>query len=707
MKFVFKPEYKVLPAGCDSQFHVITSLSVPSDTNGIELRPPISLALVIDCSGSMEGAKIEQTKNAILEVMHTLTRRDRLTIVTFDDDIHTIYELSLLQNKQTVTEIVSQISTAGSTNLSGGWLKALSQLAESFDPSHINRIFLLTDGQANRGVTDPAELVKIGRTYREKGIPTSTFGFGSGFNETLLKDIASNSGGNFYFAEKPEDISTAFSCEFGEVSDLAGQNCEVTFTLPDGVELIEDLSSFELSRKHQILRYNIGDITPELDHDIIFRIKTSAAFNNGTPALFKVLGSYTSVGGEYNTITAESQLKIEFSENSNCAEVDEDVVDSVILARCMKAKHRAYVEATAGRKDSALSIIHERETVILERLECSMLADRDRLNLELEMLGKIKQSLNLAPADSGKTIKSQIEEFAKKRGAYLQTRKEKKYIINTEVQARDTTRQEEICRNLAGALTDLGLETDFMRRCQVCFSELLSNSTEHGCKGITGGQTKIMGVFRRGSAIIQFSDPGKGFDYDAALEKAKNVLIPTAETENRNTDERGRGIALILAHADEVLYSNGGSEVQVKLTNKAKEGVITFDSSSVGDANAVSSNKLSVEVKNHQCGNNLVVEVLVSGDMDMFSNPHIKTVFQGLRDKGVCNIVLNMRKLNYFDSSGLGLLVYLYQLFFRAGGKLVAIEVNDYCFGVISQIQLQHIIEICDNLDDALKLFAS
>ena len=713
MKFVFKPEYKVLPAGCDSQFHVISSVSVPADSNDARPRQPISMVLVIDNSGSMDGSKIEQTKNAILEVLHTLTRRDRLAIVTFASNVQTVYELELLTDKPTVANLVQKIVALDSTNLSGGWLKGLNQVEAAFDATHINRIFLLTDGQANAGVTDPAELVKIGQCYRDKGITTSTFGFGAGFNEALLKDIATHSGGNFYFVEKPEDISTAFRCEFGEVSELAGQNCEISFELPAGVEFIEDLSAFPLEQKKQVLKYNIGDITPELDHDIVFRVKTGAAFSRGNPALFKVKAGYNSVSGSYEFIKAEKQLKIKFAARPGAVAADEEVVDTVILAKCMKAKHLAYTEAVAGRRDFALKIIQDRETVILDRLEASMLADRDKLNLELEMLGKIKQTLNGGAADSGKTIKNQIEEYSKKRGAYLQIRKEKKYVVNTLVKATDTRRQSEIKNELAGALTDLGLESDFMRRCQVSFSELLSNAVEHGCKGIKGGLVKIMSVFRRGSAIIQVADPGRGFDYETALEKAKSIIVPAtdsgsaADSTTSNPSERGRGLAFLLTCADEISYTGGGNEVQARLTNKAREGVISFDSSSIGGSNAITSRRLSVEIKNHKVGSNLVVEAIISGDMDSYNCQAIKGTLADLRSKGISNLILNIRNVECFDSSGLGFLVYQTKTCRDMGGRFVLSEPAGSILNILQLCKLDDFFNVCDNLNEALQVFAS
>ena len=52
-------------------------------------RPPVNLALVIDRSGSMEGTYIEAAKIAAKGIADRLTTRDRLSLVSFDDEIIT------------------------------------------------------------------------------------------------------------------------------------------------------------------------------------------------------------------------------------------------------------------------------------------------------------------------------------------------------------------------------------------------------------------------------------------------------------------------------------------------------------------------------------------------------------------------------------------------------------------------------------------
>ena len=48
------------------------------------------------------------------------------------------------------------------------------------------RVILLTDGQANHGIIDPAIFVKHAAELTEEGIATTTIGYGEDFNEALV-----------------------------------------------------------------------------------------------------------------------------------------------------------------------------------------------------------------------------------------------------------------------------------------------------------------------------------------------------------------------------------------------------------------------------------------------------------------------------------------------------------------------------------------
>ena len=64
-------------------------------------------------------------------------------------------------------------------------------------------MLLLTDGLANEGITNPAQLAQMARQQREQGVTTTTFGVGMGYNEDLLSTDGSRGRGSLLFHRQP------------------------------------------------------------------------------------------------------------------------------------------------------------------------------------------------------------------------------------------------------------------------------------------------------------------------------------------------------------------------------------------------------------------------------------------------------------------------------------------------------------------------
>jgi Ca-activated chloride channel family protein len=80
---------------------------------------------------------------------------------------------------------IAGIHAGGNTNLHGGWKEGTDTLTDVAGQG-LKRVILLSDGQANEGVTDAAEIAAQCAAWAAKGITTSTYGLGNSFNEELM-----------------------------------------------------------------------------------------------------------------------------------------------------------------------------------------------------------------------------------------------------------------------------------------------------------------------------------------------------------------------------------------------------------------------------------------------------------------------------------------------------------------------------------------
>lgn len=215
--------------------HVYLYLDVKAEPGSAPYRrTPMNLAIVIDKSGSMsEKNKLDYVKRAVDYIIDKLGPDDYVSIVTYNDDVDVIQPSVNLSDKYDLREKVRDIKAGGYTNLSGGMLEGFSQVNRSYSRGYVNRVLLLTDGLANRGITDRYELAdKVRDLNRRDGITISTFGVGLDYNENLLTDLADYGRGNYYYINNSVDIPEIFAQELNGVRSLVGAATKLRIKFP-------------------------------------------------------------------------------------------------------------------------------------------------------------------------------------------------------------------------------------------------------------------------------------------------------------------------------------------------------------------------------------------------------------------------------------------------------------------------------------------
>ena len=132
----------------------------------------------------MHGEKLEQAKKSCVDIYESLNPSDKLTVLAFDDAVVSVVNPQTPQNL--IKERIMALKPGGSTNLSKGWYLGLLELQTYTSNKHINRLILLSDGQANAGEQKPSILgEESSRARNEMGITTSTIGIGTDFQEDI------------------------------------------------------------------------------------------------------------------------------------------------------------------------------------------------------------------------------------------------------------------------------------------------------------------------------------------------------------------------------------------------------------------------------------------------------------------------------------------------------------------------------------------
>jgi Mg-chelatase subunit ChlD len=200
----------------------------PVDESGERRRVPLNLSLVLDRSGSMGGGKLEAVKLAARDLVRRLHPKDRVSVVSFDDDVTTVAEPGTADQQPALLGALMGLQTGGCTNLSGGWLQGRALAQVHHDAEGVNRVILLTDGLANQGITDPATLRGLCAQALTARVTTTTVGVGADYDEELLAAMAEAGGGCTYYIERLDQAGGVFEEELEGLLSIAAQNVTVS-----------------------------------------------------------------------------------------------------------------------------------------------------------------------------------------------------------------------------------------------------------------------------------------------------------------------------------------------------------------------------------------------------------------------------------------------------------------------------------------------
>ncbi len=205
----------------DDQLSLLVELTAPTPETTAE-RSPRTLVVVLDRSGSMAGGRLDGAKAALTALVDRLDPADRFGLVTFDDEVKVVIAAAPMTDKQAAKQRIAGVQPRGITNLSAGYLRGLQE-ARRAKTAAGGAVLLISDGNANAGITDVEQLEGLAAKANQGGVTTSTLGFGLGYDETLMRAIAAGGTGSELFAEHADDAMVAIA---GEIDGLLAQSAQ-------------------------------------------------------------------------------------------------------------------------------------------------------------------------------------------------------------------------------------------------------------------------------------------------------------------------------------------------------------------------------------------------------------------------------------------------------------------------------------------------
>lgn len=198
-----------------------------------QVRMPLNIALVLDHSGSMKGAKLKHLKEATKAVIDRLEPTDYISVIIFDRTSQVLIPSMPCNDKPGMKAAIDHIPDAGGTIMSLGMIQGLNELRRWNMPNVVTRMILLTDGMTH-GDSDRCR--QLARDAAAAGISIYPLGIGDEWDEDLLDKIGHFSGGMpAKFIQNTTDALDFFEQQIYRTAHVLIRNATFILRMPVGV----------------------------------------------------------------------------------------------------------------------------------------------------------------------------------------------------------------------------------------------------------------------------------------------------------------------------------------------------------------------------------------------------------------------------------------------------------------------------------------
>ena len=229
--------------------------------------------------------------------------------------------------------------------------------------------------------------------------------------------------------------------------------------------------------------------------------------------------------------------------------------------------------------------------------------------------------------------------------------------------------------SLVEKLYHLPLDEYTVFNIKLALQEAVINAVEHGNKMQSDLLIQVDIATDNQRLIIQVTDQGKGFDY-------KTIPNPTKP---ENIEKlRGRGIFLIQHVMNKIEFANKGRTIRmIKYLKKGRRA------------------KMQTQVEKIDG----VAVLALDGEINVTNSMKLREVLIRITKEGLNKVLVDFEKVGFIDSSGLAVLIEMFQLLKEKNGKLTLCNVKIKILGIFEITKVHRLIDIHENRETALKAF--
>ena len=387
--------------GSDGKFHLALTLQAAENLNPQSAEEHhVDMVIVLDRSGSMKGPKIYDARQAVLNLLSGLSAGDRFALITYSDSVRQISALKPVTADygRQLRALIAGISVGGGTNLGDGLQTGIDVMLSAHENGNVRKLILISDGLANKGITDSTRLGQMAGVAVEKEFAISTVGVGTDFNEDLMTTIADRGAGNYYYLENPAAFADVFQKEFFYSRATVATQVAISFPLANGITIV-DAAGYPISIQKNHAVFYPGDLRSGQSRKLFLTLQVpTGATRDFEMGRIKVRYHYhgqlleTVLQGSYEIACVKDQREVQASiDKTSWAE-------KVVREDYNRLKQEVAADIKAGEKQKALQRINtyyrEQESInaAVGSAEVTRNLDQDLRDLEQRVEDTFKGS---------------------------------------------------------------------------------------------------------------------------------------------------------------------------------------------------------------------------------------------------------------------------------------------------------------------------
>lgn len=352
---------------------------------------PLNLALVIDRSGSMaDSDKMPYLKESLRIFLESLKPEDIVAVVTYSDQAELRHPAQPAGDGRWVRSVIDQIQPGGSTNLHAGMMLGLQEVDKNFDIRRNNRVILLTDGIANTGVTDPAQIAADALVYNQRGIYLSTIGLGLEFNDALLSQLAQQGQGGYSFVDSAQEMDRIFREHVAGLKQRVAGEINLTVIPEPGVRLVS-LTGLESSLPAEGANIPLPPMGSGDSTVVLVELQVEPGAVRGPRPLARVQLSYLDEAAQ-RPVTIEQTIGAEIVTGLNGYDPtwDVEILRNVTIQRTAEGMREIDRLFQAGQYEVAWRLAVELEGRLSE---VAQLSQDEQMQADVQLMRRYQQTL--------------------------------------------------------------------------------------------------------------------------------------------------------------------------------------------------------------------------------------------------------------------------------------------------------------------------